>query len=74
MERLTGFASQTTLALIEDREAHRSRHSDLGNSGYIGWTTRAKRGETRKRRLTQMLDELRSGDHHMKTAYQARTR
>ena len=62
------------MALIEDREASRSRHSDTGDSGYIGWTTRAKREETRERRLTQMLDELRSSDPHTTTAYQARTR
>ena len=62
------------MALIEDCEAFRSRHSDMGSSGYIGWTTRAKREETRKRRLTQMLDELRSGDRHMRMAYQARIR
>ena len=61
------------MALIEDREALRSRHPDMGNSGYIGWVARAKWEETLKRRLTQILDELRSGDRHMKTAYQART-
>ena len=36
---------------------------------YIGWITRAKRPETRKKRLEQMLDELESGDVYMKMAY-----
>ena len=33
---------------------------------YIGWIERAKRDETRTKRLHQMLDELRSGDVYMK--------
>ena len=33
---------------------------------YIGWITRAKREDTRQRRLRQMLDELRQGDVYMK--------
>ncbi len=33
---------------------------------YLGWITRAKREDTRQRRLAQMLDELRRGDVYMK--------
>lgn len=33
---------------------------------YLGWITRAKREETRRKRLQQMLEELRSGDVYMK--------
>lgn len=33
---------------------------------YIGWITGAKREETRRKRLGQMLDELRRGDVYMK--------
>jgi uncharacterized protein YdeI (YjbR/CyaY-like superfamily) len=33
---------------------------------YIGWITRAKRPETRQKRLNQMLDELEKGDVYMK--------
>ena len=40
---------------------------------YIGWITRAKRPETRERRLGQMLDELAAGDRYMKMPYGART-
>ncbi len=33
---------------------------------YIGWITRATREETRRKRLGQMLEELRRGDVYMK--------
>ncbi|MBT3314732.1 MAG: YdeI/OmpD-associated family protein [Anaerolineae bacterium] len=33
---------------------------------YIGWITRAKREETKQKRLTQMLVELEKGDVYMK--------
>ena len=33
---------------------------------YLGWIDRAKRVETRDRRITQMLDELRVGGVYMK--------
>lgn len=31
-------------------------------NGYIGWIFRAKRAETRQKRLNQMLDELQKGN------------
>jgi uncharacterized protein YdeI (YjbR/CyaY-like superfamily) len=33
---------------------------------YIGWITRAKRDDTRTRRIEQMLAELMAGDVYMK--------
>jgi len=39
---------------------------------YIGWIARAKREETRQKRLTQMLEELQSGDAYMGMAYNAK--
>ncbi|MCZ0733987.1 YdeI/OmpD-associated family protein [Phreatobacter sp. AB_2022a] len=36
---------------------------------YIGWITRAKRPETRHKRLSQMLDELARGDAYMNMPY-----
>jgi uncharacterized protein YdeI (YjbR/CyaY-like superfamily) len=33
---------------------------------YVGWITRAKRDETRTKRLNQMLEELRGGKVYMK--------
>jgi hypothetical protein len=39
---------------------------------YVGWITRAKREETRDKRLDQMLDELERGDVYMNMAYKAK--
>ena len=36
---------------------------------YLGWINRARRPETKQKRLEQMLDELRRGDVYMKMAY-----
>lgn len=38
---------------------------------YIGWIDRAKRPETRRKRLNQMLDELESGKEYMGMKYNA---
>ena len=38
---------------------------------YIGWIVRAKRPETRHKRIAQMLDELRAGDIYMKMDWPA---
>ncbi len=46
-------------------QAYRKRPPYQRND-YIGWITRAKRPETRERRLAQMLDELERGDRYMK--------
>lgn len=39
---------------------------------YIGWITKAKREETRQKRLSQMLDELQAGDAYMGMSYHAK--
>lgn len=39
---------------------------------YLGWIVRAKRDETRRRRLQHMLDELAAGDAYMKMPYRAK--
>lgn len=39
---------------------------------YVGWIVRAKRIETRRRRLHQMLDELAAGDVYMKMSYRTK--
>jgi len=36
---------------------------------YLGWITRAKREETKQKRLAQMLDELDAGDLYMNMAW-----
>jgi hypothetical protein len=54
-------------------EAYRDRPPYQQND-YIGWITRAKREETRERRLAQMLDELERGDVYMKMPYRPKSR
>ena len=49
-------------------EAYRSRPPYQRND-YIGWIAGAKWEETRQKRLSQMLDELRGDDRYMKMAY-----
>lgn len=49
-------------------EAYRARPPYQRND-YVGWIARAKREETRQRRLAQMLDELEAGDRYMKMEY-----
>ena len=55
------------------REALNERHlmdayharPDYQQNDYLGWITRAKREETKQKRLTQMLDELEGGKLYM---------
>ena len=39
---------------------------------YIGWITRAKREETKQKRLNQMLAELKKGDVYMKMKWKSK--
>lgn len=48
--------------------AYKSRPPYQQND-YIGWITRAKRENTRQKRLVQMLDELDRGNVYMKMKY-----
>ena len=52
-------------------EAYRARPPYQRND-YLGWIDRAKRPETKARRLQQMLDELEQGGVYMKMAWRAR--
>ena len=45
-------------------DAYRER-PDYQQNDYIGWITRAKREETKEKRLAQMLDELEGGKLYM---------
>lgn len=60
-------------ALIERglMDAYRERPPYQQND-YIGWINRAKRDETKQKRLAQMLDELARGDVYMKMDYRPR--
>ena len=57
-------------ALIESgmMNAYRLRPAYQQND-YIGWINRAKREETKMKRLAQMISELERGDVYMKMAY-----
>jgi len=48
--------------------AYRARPAYQQND-YIGWIVGAKREQTGKRRLTQMLEELKQGDVYMNMTY-----
>lgn len=52
-------------------DAYKSRPPYQQND-YVGWITRAKREETKQKRLTQMLDELEQGDVYMRMEYRPR--
>jgi len=41
---------------------------------YLGWIARAKRTETKAKRLRQMLDELAGGDAYMGMAWSGKNR
>jgi uncharacterized protein YdeI (YjbR/CyaY-like superfamily) len=51
-------------------EAYRARPAYQQND-YIGWITRAKREETKEKRLRQMLDELERGGVYMNMEHPA---
>jgi uncharacterized protein YdeI (YjbR/CyaY-like superfamily) len=59
--------SDVRQALEDSRliEAYRERPAYQQND-YLGWIGRARRPETRRKRLQQMLDELARGDIYMK--------
>ncbi len=42
---------------------------DYQKNDYLGWISRAKREETRLKRLNQMLDELKRGGAYMNMAW-----
>lgn len=65
---------QDVLEALQTRgleEAYRARPPYQRND-YLGWITRAKRPQTRLRRLEQMLEELAAGDRYMKMAWRPR--
>ena len=52
-------------------DAYRER-PEYQQNDYIGWITRAKREETKEKRLTQMLDELEAGKIYMNMKWHPR--
>lgn len=53
------------------RDAYEARPPYQRND-YLGWIARAKRPETRDKRIAQMLEELAAGDRYMKMAWRQR--
>lgn len=53
-------------------DAYRAR-PDYQQNDYIGWITRAKRDDTKEKRLAQMLDELEGGTRYMKMKWRSRS-
>ena len=49
-----------------------SKRPPYQRNDYLIWIDGAKREETRRKRLNQMLEELRAGDRYMKMAYRPR--
>jgi hypothetical protein len=45
---------------------------DYQRNDYLGWIMRARRADTRQKRLNQMLDELRQADVYMGMAWTPR--
>lgn len=62
-------------ALVESglMDTYRQRPPYQQND-YVSWVSRAKRPETRQKRLQQMLAELRAGDVYMKMEWRDRKR
>lgn len=54
-------------------EAYNNRPPYQRND-YLGWILRAQKEETKKKRLSQMLDELASGDKYMNMEYNKKDR
>jgi len=52
-------------------DAYRKRPPYQQND-YLGWISKAKRPETKEKRISQMLEELRSGDKYMGMDYRAK--
>ena len=51
-------------------DAYQARPAFQRND-YLGWIARARKLETRQKRLAQMLDELQDGDIYMKMRWSA---
>lgn len=70
LHEMPGFVEEA-LADTDLMEAYRRRPPYQQND-YLGWINRAKRDDTKRRRLAQMLDELAAGDRYMKMDWKPR--
>ena len=69
------MASFVRVALLSQGQmkAYRERPAYQRND-YLSWIQRAKRAETRHKRLSQMLDELKRGDRYMNMVQRPRVK
>ena len=72
LQPMTAFVRQALLSRGPMR-AYRGRPACQRND-YLSWIQRAKRAETRQKRLTQMLDELKRGDRYMNMVHRPRVK
>lgn len=70
-EAMPDFVEEALLKQ-ELRDAYDQRPPYQRND-YLIWINKAKREETRRRRLSQMLDELRRGDAYMNMPWSGRS-
>jgi uncharacterized protein YdeI (YjbR/CyaY-like superfamily) len=61
-----GLEQRGLMAAYRDRPMYQQ-------NDYVGWITRAKRSETRQKRLDQMLEELTAGGVYMRMRWSAET-
>lgn len=62
---------QTALRKSDVMEAYHARPPYQQND-YLAWIERAKREETREKRLQQMIEELKSGGRYMNMHYHSK--
>jgi len=62
---------EVVLDALEERDLHDAYKSrpPYQQNDYLSWINRAKRRQTKEKRLRQMLDELACGDVYMKMDY-----
>ena len=62
------------LDALEERDLHDAykRRPPYQQNDYLSWINRAKRPQTKEKRLRQMLDELARGNVYMKMDYKPR--
>jgi len=70
IQEMPGFVREA-LEKEQLADAYRSRPAYQQND-YLSWITRARRPETIRKRLNQMLEELRRGDVYMKMSWKPR--
>ncbi len=64
------IAARLEAAALQEAYAARPPYQ---RNDYLGWIARAKRPETREKRVVQMLDELAGGTRYMKMRWNPKT-